>query len=437
MVTGTHLQFRLPEDRLAAAPPEQRGTPRDRVRLLVADGTGISHSRFDRLPDFLRPGDLVVVNTSPTMPAALAGSRGDRAVTIHLSTCHDDGSWTVELRHPDQRGPVLDAGSGEVLQMGPGRLRLENPIAGQEAGATRLWLARIEGIPNLARHMQRHGKPIRYAYVRHEWPLAAYQNVFADRSRWPGSAEMASAGRPFTNRLLKRLEAVGVGRAAIELHAGVSSQESGEPPQAERFRVPEETARQVNQVRRAGGRIIAIGTTVTRALESAAIDGMVEPAAGWTGLVLGPTRPARVVDGLITGWHAPEASHLALLEAVAGPDRVAAAYRAALEGGYLWHEFGDSCLLLPGSDLSGDRLPLPAGLAQEAGRQRHDGGEEIEHAAQGDTDQLERQRDEPYQRPEQQRQDRQRKRNHREQQPEDECEHGGSFSCWSTSSRVF
>jgi S-adenosylmethionine:tRNA ribosyltransferase-isomerase len=112
--------------------------------------------------------------------------------------------------------------------------------------------------------------------------------------------------------------------------------------------VPEATARLVNATRAAGGRVVAVGTTVTRALESAAEpDGTVRGRSGWTDLVLGPERPARAVNGLVTGWHAPGASHLALLTAVAGPDLVGRAYAEALRLEYRWHEFGDSCLLLP------------------------------------------------------------------------------------------
>jgi S-adenosylmethionine:tRNA ribosyltransferase-isomerase len=176
-------------------------------------------------------------------------------------------------------------------------------------------------------------------------PLIEYQTVFA---REPGSAEMPSAGRPFTAELVVDLVTRGIGVAPITLHTGVSSQEPGEPPQSEPFRVPESTARAVNATRAWGGRVVAVGTTVTRALESATDEaGIVRAARGWTDLVLGPNRPARVVNGLVTGWHAPGASHLDLLEAVAGPDLVERAYRAAVRQRYLWHEFGDSCLLLP------------------------------------------------------------------------------------------
>jgi S-adenosylmethionine:tRNA ribosyltransferase-isomerase len=194
-------------------------------------------------------------------------------------------------------------------------------------------------------YLARHGRPIRYSYVPAPVPLAEYQTVFA---REPGSAEMPSAGRPFTTELVTDLVARGIVLAPIALHTGVSSQEPGEPPQPERYRVPEATARLVNLTRAWGGRVVAVGTTVTRALESAADDlGVVRERAGWTDLVLGPDRPARVVSGLITGWHAPGASHLELLEAVAGADLVERAYTEAVRARYLWHEFGDSCLLLP------------------------------------------------------------------------------------------
>jgi len=191
-------------------------------------------------------------------------------------------------------------------------------------------------------YLAEHGRPIRYGYVAREWPLAAYQNVYALE---PGSAEMASAGRPFTAELITRLVASGVQVAPITLHTGVSSPERGEPPYPERYRVPESTARLVNA---ASGRVIAVGTTVVRALETVvAPDGTVRAGAGWTRLVVGPERGLRAIDGLITGWHEPEASHLELLRAAAGDELLDRAYRAALAEGYLWHEFGDSHLVLP------------------------------------------------------------------------------------------
>jgi S-adenosylmethionine:tRNA ribosyltransferase-isomerase len=347
--TGPFTTFELPEDRSAAEPAEARGLARDHVRLLVAEPDRITHARFRNLGRFLRAGDLVVVNTSATLPAALDGTRsGRRPVVVHLSTPREDGTWVVELRLPDASGPVPDAVAGEHVSLaGDASLTLvaAYPDPAVRAGS-RLWRAELTGTAaGVPRHLATYGRPITYAYLRGRWPLPAYQPVFA---REPGSAEMASAGRPFTDRLVTDLVTRGVTIAPVLLHTGVSSLAAPEPPEPERFRVPAATARLVAHTRRWGGRVVAVGTTVTRALETVADkNGAVSPGQGWTDVVLGPDRPARVVDGLVTGWHAPEASHLLLLEAVAGPELVGRAYREALRTGYRWHEFGDSCLLLP------------------------------------------------------------------------------------------
>jgi S-adenosylmethionine:tRNA ribosyltransferase-isomerase len=322
----------------AVEPPEAHGVARDRVRLLVAHGTNVWHEHFSDLARFLEPGDLIVVNNSATLPAAADGRRGDTEVTVHFSTPLDDGTWVVEVRPRGRAtGPVTGLAVGERIDLGDGDLVLTEPYV-----PGRLWRAKVS--MNVPEFLAGYGRPIRYAYVRDEWPIEEYQTVFARR---PGSAEMPSAGRPFSAGLVTSLVAAGVSIAPITLHTGVSSLEDGELPLPERFHVPESTARLVNVTRAANRRVVAVGTTVTRALESVAANGMVTGGAGWTDLVLGPDRPAQVVDGLITGWHAPGASHLLLLQAVAGKDLVNRAYRAAEGAGYLWHEFGDSCLLLP------------------------------------------------------------------------------------------
>lgn len=342
------LRFDIPDSRIANRPPEARGLRRDGVRLLVADGSAVRHARFRDVGGYLRSGDLLVVNTSPTMNAAVDGVMEARKVVVHFSTRQAEGHWTIELRQPDAQGPILDARVGDVVQVeGGGSLSLERPVAGQ-GSSTRLWHARVHTPVGEAELLRSHGRPIRYSYVPAQWPGAAYQTIFADDTDRPGSAEMPSAGRPFTWQLVRRLRRSGVGVAGVSLHSGVSSQEPHEPPQPEQYAVPPETARAIRRVRHSGGRIIAVGTTVTRALETVASpDGTVGPGRGWTELVLTPTKPIRVVDGIITGWHMPEASHLSLLTAVAGSSLVEAAYQAALEGRYLWHEFGDACLLLP------------------------------------------------------------------------------------------
>lgn len=404
---GPALRFELPDERSATVPSEARGLERDGVRLLVAEPERTRHVRFRELPAFLRPGDLLVVNTSKTLPAAVDGwlaSRGSaadeafpgpygfftnrkqtigpgsgmgegrepvrRAVTVHFSTALDGGEYAVELRPPGRAtGPVRDAVAGERVSLPEDTsLTLRDPYPDASAATTRLWRAVPSGTEDLAGVLARHGRPIAYGYVEGRWPLEAYQTVFA---RHPGSAEMPSAGRPFTHRLLTSLVSSGVQIAPVVLHTGVSSLEGGEPPLPERFRVPLSTARRVNGTRASGGRVIAVGTTVTRALETVAgASGPVMAGEGWTDLVLGRERPARVVDGLITGWHAPGASHLSLLEAVAGPELVEGAYAEAVATGYLWHEFGDACLLLRESH---QRSPRKRSTARRDGRGRETG----------------------------------------------------------------
>ncbi len=323
----------------ATEPPEARGLARDEVRLMIASPDRLVHSRFRSFASFLSPGDLLVVNTSATLAAALDCRREDgSAVVVHVSTSYDDDTCVVELRSPGAaKGPVTDARAGERIDLpGGGQLVLLQ----HHLGSHRLWRASSE--LHLTDVLARHGRPITYSYVQGRWPLASYQTVFGVD---PGSAEMASAARPFSPQVVTDLATRGITVAPVLLHTGVSSPEVGEPPQPERFAVSAATAALVRHTRAQGGRVVAVGTTVTRALETAAdLRGQVWPGHGWTDLVLGRTRPARVVTGLVTGWHPPGASHLQLLEAVAGPDLVRTAYAAA--AGYRWHEFGDSCLLL-------------------------------------------------------------------------------------------
>ncbi len=346
-VVPTASRFSLPTGREATAPPERRGLQRDGVRLLVAAPSGIAHRHFWDLAEQLAPGDLVVVNTSATLPAAVDAVRrsGERPV-VHVAGGLDDGSWVVEGRRPDNSGPLDDIEPGERLEL-PGGLALTIDASYPSPGlpGSRLWRTTPSTPTRQADYLTHHGRPIRYGYLSRAWPLADLQNVYAGG---PGSAEMASAGRPFTERLLVRLITRGIVVAPLTLHTGVSSPEKHEPPAPEWYEVPAPTAELVNLTLAAGRRVVAVGTTVTRALESAADHhGAVRPRSGWTSLVLGPDRPARVVTGLISGLHEPQASHLLLLDSVAGRSLVDAAYRAAARGHYLWHEFGDSMLFLP------------------------------------------------------------------------------------------
>ena len=333
----------LADHREAQEPPEERGYGRDDVALLVAtrhDG-GLRHARFPDLPQFLSPGDLLVVNTSATLPAALDARLGKRPVELRLSTPAAGETWAVELR----------SGAGDPLRRPPAGTRLTLPggasaeLLAPYASSDRLALARLSGTGILEDYLHQYGRPIRYGYVAERWPIEAYQTVFALEA---GSAEMPSAGRPFTTRLVTTLMTHGVLIAPLTLHTGVSSPELGEPPHPERYRVPEATARLVNAVHGWGGRVVAVGTTVVRALETVADQsGHVSAGAGRTNLVISPKRGLRTIDGLLTGWHDPKASHLQLIEAAAGPRLLQHSYRAAAQRGYLWHEFGDLHLILP------------------------------------------------------------------------------------------
>lgn len=346
-------RFVLPDELAATAPPETRGVARDAVRLLVASADApLRHAHVHDLPALLAPGDLLVVNTSAVLPASLPARRGDgRAALLHLSTPLPDGDeehdWVVELRRPHGAASrrLHDARRGERLELpGGGTARLLAGYPDADAERSRLWRTRLRLPAPLLAYLHAQGRPIRYGAASDDWPLAAYQTVFATV---PGSAESPSAGRPFSTALVTALVAAGVRLAPLVLHTGVSSAEDDEPPYPERFVVPSATADAVNDTHRHGGRVIAVGTTATRALETVADEhGVVRPGRGWTDVVVSPPRGVRAIDGLLTGWHEPRASHLRLLEAVAGRDLLDRSYRAALAEGYRWHEFGDLHLVL-------------------------------------------------------------------------------------------
>ncbi len=360
--------FVLPPALAAREPPEARGVTRDGVRMLVSRRrTGeITHHAFTDLPALLLPGDLLVVNTSATLPAAVgvgdglsgggrragvgaergggtSGARGRDKLSVHFSTPLPDGSWLAELRAASGHAtkPYSGGSPGQLLTLpGGAMLSLRERITG------RLWRVRLSTA--VVPYLLRHGAYIHYSYVERDWPAEMYQTAFAVT---PGSAEMPSASRPFTPEMITRLVVRGVTIAPITLHTGVSSLEGDEEPYPELYDVPPATARLVDATRRAGGRVIALGTTVVRALESAAAnrgpDGALPPVAGWTHHVVTPETGLAVVDALLTGLHEPRSSHLQMLNAFAGEPLLRRCYAAAVEYGYLWHEFGDVHLLLP------------------------------------------------------------------------------------------
>jgi S-adenosylmethionine:tRNA ribosyltransferase-isomerase len=350
------IEFSLPPELEASAPPEARGLRRDQVRLMVSNYSTdrVEHTRFYNFHKFLYEGDVLVINTSRTRNSALLATRSDGTLLeLHLSIHFDDDLWTVEVRSMDEAGKTKhfeDVYVGETLRL-PGNATaiLQEPYVSDcnenSKPSETLWLARIHFPNDVDEYLTRHGFPIRYNYVKERWPLSFYQTVYATE---PGSAEMPSAGRPFTPRLLKRLESKGIKIVPLILHTGVSNLETHEPPYKEYYRVTPETAQMVNEARASGKRIVAVGTTAIRALETVTNgDGKTHAGEGWTCLVITPQRGLRAVDALLTGMHEPEASHLAMLEALAGESHIKIAYQEALRKGYLWHEFGDLHLILP------------------------------------------------------------------------------------------
>lgn len=341
------LDFELPNELEAGEPPEARGLARDEVRLMVSyrDTGRVVHAGFRDLGDFLEAGDVLVINTSGTLSAALEVQRSDGTpLELHLSTRLPAGLWLVEPRSAsgESTGLFRDIQSGEVLDLPGGATVTLHTTYGESA---RLWVSTLDLPAPLDEYLGRNGSPIRYRYVREGWPTEYYQTVYATEM---GSAEMPSAGRAFTPELITGLVARGVQIAPLILHTGVASPEEGEPPYEEVYRVPPTSARLVNTAHVTGKRVIAVGTTSVRALETVTDkDGVTHPGEGWTSLVVTPERGVRSVDGMLTGLHEPRSSHLAMLETIAGREHLRTAYAEALEKEYLWHEFGDLHLILP------------------------------------------------------------------------------------------
>jgi S-adenosylmethionine:tRNA ribosyltransferase-isomerase len=344
-VTASTIEFSLPAHLERGRPPEADGRERDDVRLMVGSRAAgaILDDHFRNLPDYLEEGDVLVVNVSATLPAALpATSAAGIRLLVHLSSPLPGGLWAVELRTPHGQGskPGPDLDPQNLMLPDDGNIELLS----RHPRVRRLWLGALHLPTELKDYLHARGHPIRYRYAEGDWPLSAYQTVYATE---PGSAEMPSAGRPFTHEILVRMAALGVTVLPVTLHSGVASMEEGEEPIEERYRVSPSTAAAVNALRGRGGRVFAVGTSTVRALETVVDEGgHLHPGSGYTDLIIGPDRPLRAVDGLLTGWHEPRASHLMLVESVGGRPLLTEMYHRAVESGYSWHEFGDSSLIL-------------------------------------------------------------------------------------------
>ena len=318
-----------------------RGHDRDDVRLMVSTTEGDAHYSFNELPGLLEPGDLLVVNESATLPASLPAASRLGNIRLNLSTRFADDLWLAEPRWSPSRPGPLPLKEQEILHIGEVKVLLLY----QYPGIPRLWFTRFD--TSADRLMAEYGEPIHYSYAP-AYPMSNYQTIF---SRFPGSVEMPSAARPITTHVRDTLRSHGIGIVGIILHTGVSSLEIEDETvehqvlYPEVFRVSEAAANAVNSTHARGGRVIAVGTTVVRALETAWTPNGLRPCAGATGLYIHPGNGVHVIDGLLTGLHDPVTSHLAMLSAIAGLDRVKKAYGEAIRNRYLWHEFGDSHLL--------------------------------------------------------------------------------------------
>lgn len=315
----------------AIAPPERRGIARDEVNLLVTNRQSRTHvhDRFRNLAAYVRPGDVFVVNDSSTMAAALRAVRVDGTpIVLHVATMIDERLWTAE--------PRASVVAGETFALPDGGSA--TAIAPVDPARPRLWYVRFDLPVSMHAYLTKAGEPIRYGYVRERFPLSEYQTMFARKS---GSAEMPSAARPFSARVVHEVRAAGGTFVPITLHCGVSSFELPERPSTERFAVPEKTAGVVNAARAEGRRIVAVGTTVVRALESSVRDGRVSPASGWTDIVIEPETRLYAVDALVTGFHEPAATHVSMLRAFVDAGLLDDAYAEAASAGYRYHEFGD------------------------------------------------------------------------------------------------
>jgi S-adenosylmethionine:tRNA ribosyltransferase-isomerase len=334
-----------------ASAPRSRQEP-ERLLLIDPKAGRFADYELADLPEFLAPGDALVLNDAATLPASL---RASAELELRLMSELDDGTWlALSFGSGDHRLPTEARGvpplltAGAELSFGHG---LTAHVRAVDPASTRLVCIEFHQHGDaLWQALYRAGSPIQYAYLRAPLALWDVQNAYAAR---PWAVELPSAGKPLRFEILFRIAARGVTLSRVTHAAGLSS--TGDPaldarlPVAERYELSEESAVRLRVTHAQGGRIIAVGTSVTRALEAASMSGTLRAGVQYTDLVLGPGSRLRTCDGLLTGLHEPGTSHFALLEAYASRLLLEQAFRHAERKGYLLHEFGDSCLILNGS----------------------------------------------------------------------------------------
>lgn len=348
--TSNIIHFELPGHLSCPQPTELRNVPRDAVRLLVTAGRqGVAeHTTFAYLDRYLRPGDVLVINTSATQPSALPVALPDgRRGIIHLSTRVNEEQWLLEIREvvKNKTHRWKEGHEGMTFLLPErGSITLTKRFY-EDRELLHLWVAEFHTSQPPERYLAEHALPIKYENLNQHYPLEYYQTFF---SFHPGSSEMPSAGRGFTQRLVERLLEKGIVFAPILLHTGVSSLEENEAPYPEYLEISPVSAAAINVAKARGKRIVAVGTTAVRAVESAVnTKGKVIPYHGYTDLYIDEDYDMKIVNGLLTGFHEPKASHLHMLQAVAGFEHIDTAYQTAIASNYYWHQFGDLHLIMP------------------------------------------------------------------------------------------
>jgi S-adenosylmethionine:tRNA ribosyltransferase-isomerase len=343
------IQFDLPKHLSCPEPTEERNMHRDEVRLLVTGSNGnIQHSTFKFLDNFLSKGDVLVVNTSATIPAALplllpGGSKGK----LHLGTKLKEKEWLVEIREITGNRTIRwkEGEAGMQFELpSSASVTLKQNFYNNDQWLD-LWIADFDIHESMQKYLSANALPIQYEKLNRQYPLSYYQTFF---SFHPGSSEMPSAGRGFTAPLIERLLQKGIVFAPVVLHTGVSSLEENETPYPEYMEIDPLTTSIINTAKKQGRRIIAVGTTAIRAIETALNEeDLVISYHGNTNLFIDENYKMKIADGLLTGFHEPRASHLNMLQSIAGYEHIDMAYREAIKAGYYWHQFGDLHLILP------------------------------------------------------------------------------------------
>lgn len=346
----TAIRFNLTDEQNIKKPHELRGINRDHVKLFVIDRKNARtyHSAFNHLSDFLRRGDLLIFNSGRTLPASLktVNYKAQQNLEVRLAEHLPDDSWLVLFLYQNKTHFHSNLKPGLKIKFESG---LSASIIERNIHNPRLWKIKFSVTgQELINIFNQIGKPIHYGYISAPLPLEYFLTVF---SKDPLTSQMPNAGRAFTWKMIFDLKNKGIDTAFLTIHTGLSSyldnSKAGHLMTEEEYFISASTADKIEAAKISNGRIVAVGTSVVRAIESSALQsGKVIPGHAYTSLRITEEYKLKIADGLITGFHEPEASHLDLISAFLSPAVIKKTYEEAIEKKYLWHEFGDLCLIL-------------------------------------------------------------------------------------------